>query len=594
MSKRIKNEQWFVHDLICKINNEEISKPKFQRKRKWDVIPKKSGVPNPNDRSYIEFLFNTENSVHAITFAEEGTTKKLTSIDGNNRNNAIMHFINKPFEIFDYYLDDLNLYIMKLEISEKYKEQLKKIIKELSYTQIIEFKYNKYFIENGYEELYGTIRKYRDYFEEYIEKIQKILKINGTKSFDTHVKINVNIFEGYDIDELCKTFEKINKYSSNFTETELLACKLFNECNFDIEDTIFKTEIEKSIIDLYDDRSKGEALNCFKFDPKIDKMNAYDFVVGFQNLCSKKYSFIYETDSDGISLYFKMYNLLYSYKFTDKNVNDFIKKILYACDILNETISCIFNDQINTILFNTTCQKKIKTLKKNNVFMLFSSILGYGETNKKHIIKSIEKCLLFHFITSDISDKDTREYFKNFDSISYRAGGQYTENISLHLLKNPETISSKLTEDKFNELIDKLYKETNKPCKKMNNNKRRKLEFYEKTLMFYYYKERIPIGMLLNKFSIEHICPNSSDWDGELDKDRTGNLIPIISIINTSRGNRHINTYTKEGVNFCKFIKDIIPEYEEYDMIAIKFVVFLKPLQLLLMFPVLLKNHLHL
>ena len=35
-----------------------------------------------------------------------------------------------------------------------------------------------------------------------------------------------------------------------------------------------------------------------------------------------------------------------------------------------------------------------------------------------------------------------------------------------------------------------------------------------------------------NEFSIEHIMPNSSGWKGELDKDRTGNLIPIISKIN--------------------------------------------------------------
>ena len=75
--------------------------------------------------------------------------------------------------------------------------------------------------------------------------------------------------------------------------------------------------------------------------------------------------------------------------------------------------------------------------------------------------------------------------------------------------------------------------------------------------------------MLENDFSTEHICPNSCEWDGELDKDRTGNLIPIISTINSSRGNKHITEYykNKNGETFCEFIKEIIPKIDVYDNI---------------------------
>jgi hypothetical protein len=88
--------------------------------------------------------------------------------------------------------------------------------------------------------------------------------------------------------------------------------------------------------------------------------------------------------------------------------------------------------------------------------------------------------------------------------------------------------------------------------------------------MFYFYKEKIPTNMLEHKFSIEHICPNSSEWDGELDKDRTGNLIPIISTINNIRSNKHICEYYKTdiGRTFFTYIKDIIPEINEYDFIV--------------------------
>ena len=79
--------------------------------------------------------------------------------------------------------------------------------------------------------------------------------------------------------------------------------------------------------------------------------------------------------------------------------------------------------------------------------------------------------------------------------------------------------------------------------------------------------------MLSEEYSIEHIAPNSSNWNGELDKDRTGNLIPIITKINSQRGNKHINSYknsdkkSEEEIKFCEFIKDIIPNDNVYDTI---------------------------
>jgi hypothetical protein len=78
--KRIKNEQWQVDHLIAKIKLKDITKPKYQRKKKWDILPKKE--TNPNEKQYIQFLFDTNNSVHAITFGENDN-KTYTNIDGN-------------------------------------------------------------------------------------------------------------------------------------------------------------------------------------------------------------------------------------------------------------------------------------------------------------------------------------------------------------------------------------------------------------------------------------------------------------------------------------------------------------------------------
>jgi hypothetical protein len=581
--KRIKNEQWSVKELISKINNQEISKPKFQRKRKWDIVPKNDN--NPNEKAYIKFLYDTENSVHAITFGQETTSKKIcfTNIDGNNRINAIKHFIDKPFEIFDDYLDKLNVEINKIDLSQEDKETLTKVFSNLSYTEIMNFKYNLFFNKNGYETLYPRIQIYRDLIGDVlIEEIQTKLKIRGTENFDSNVKINVNLFEGYNTDELCKTFEDINKYNSKLTETELLACRLFNECNFEITDNIFKAELAECITEYYNAKADGEVLICYNYDPTRDTINAHDFIVGFQNLCNKKYpNCIDKTDVDGLSLYFKLYKALYgSYinTFTSKNVNDFKDKILDSCNILNQIILSIFTDKINSKLFNNTCQDKLRTLRKNNLFMILSCIIGFknNKTDISIIKQQLEKCLLFHFMVSDLKNKDERENFKNYDSITYRAGGAFIENITKNLLTTPEIISNKLTKELFKQLICQLCHEVNNPHArklengKNKNDKRRPLKFFEKTIMFYYYKEKIPTNMLDNEFSIEHICPNSSEWDGALDKDRTGNLIPIISTINSSRGNKHISEYskTKNGESFCEFIKDIIPKISVYDNIV--------------------------
>jgi hypothetical protein len=259
-------------------------------------------------------------------------------------------------------------------------------------------------------------------------------------------------------------------------------------------------------------------------------------------------------------------------------VKDFKEKITYSCEIFNQIISSIFTDKINTKLFHKTCQEKLKTLKKNNMFMILSCIIGFKnkKTDSSIIEKSLEKCLLYHFMVNEIKDKNTREYFKNFDSITYKPGGGFVEDATKKLLLNPENISSKLTKVLFNELLTQLCNDENNPYErkldngKNKNDKRRTLNFFQKTLMFYYYKQKIPSIRLETEFSIELICPNSSDWLGELDKDRTGNLIPIISSMNSSRGNKHINKYRKTeiGNTFCDFIKDIIPELDVYDKIV--------------------------
>lgn len=579
--KRIKNEQWNVKQLLIQIRKNNVNKPKFNRKQKWDI--KRKNEKTPNAQNFIEFLYKTHNSVHAITFGEDTSNSQLsfTNIDGNNRINAIMLFMNKPFTIFPRLLDPLFKELYTFEnVDKAIIEEIKDIFNNISYNDIITIRSpDRYFETIQKQELYSHVQHKNVKIDDHIQEIQDNLKVNGN-NFDCHIIINVNLFEKYSNDELCKVFEDINKFDNKLTEIELLACRLFDVTTFVIIDSIIKTQLQQTISKYYKEKSQDEALKCYEYNDN-DLINAYDFIVGFQNLCHDKYDFIEKTNYSGLSLFFKLYKTLYGLNdnsYTTENVNNFINYVFAACETLNQIIQSIFTVSINDSLFNKSCLAKLNLLKKNTLYMIFISIIGFHKQNTDEFIVQAEitKCILFHFMIADISNTEKKSYFKNFDTILYEAGASFINTKTKQYLEKPHTIVHDNIKPIFIELIDYLCLENNTPNErylddkneKLKKEKRRKLQFWEKTLMFYFYKEHIPVNMLDNDFSIEHIIPNSSIWEGKIDKDRIGNLIPIIASINCSRGNRHISNYRKTESSFFEFMKDIIPTDDTYDSIV--------------------------
>jgi hypothetical protein len=577
--KEVKNEQWSVKSLAHKVESKEIYKPKYQRKRKWDILPKKENIPN--EKQYIEFLFENYNSVYPITFGQ--VDGKFSNIDGNNRINAILHFLKEPFSLFPENTRDINIFfdnnIEDLEAREKSKE----LIKKISYDELMEFKYNKFFTKKESKAFYEKhLRPINEECETICDDLISDMKIKKKDRFDNDVKISVNLFEGYSTDELSKVFEDINKYNTRLTDIELLACRLYNINKFDINDNVIKTEIINCIKTYYLSRADNEELHCFSYDEQTEKMNAYDFMVGFQNYANKKCSLIHETDNDGTSLFFKVYKSIHKGNiddnFTTENVNSFIEQINKVIDILLKVKKLFMMESLegNGKIFDT-CNKKINSLKKNNIYVIISAIIGYIDKNEdtKKIVKSIEICIMYHFCVNDIIDKEERDKFKVNDTVVYEAGGGFIDAKSKELLKHPENISNKITSTLMESLLNHLIEENvkNKKYEVRENgkdklDKRRNRKFSEKALICYYYKNKVPCNFLDNKFWIEHIVPFSSSWsiNSELDVDRLGNIIPIIAKLNHQRGNHHISTYNKiDKDGFMRFLNDIIPSIEEYD-----------------------------
>ena len=124
------------------------------------------------------------------------------------------------------------------------------ILKNMTYDELMSFRYNKYFLEKGYIELYNNhLKAKRDEAEQLFDDLSTSMKINGTHRFDDYVMINVNLFSGYSIEELAEVFSRINQYNSSLTEQEALASRLFNITTFEIKDKVI--EIRNSNRDFY-------------------------------------------------------------------------------------------------------------------------------------------------------------------------------------------------------------------------------------------------------------------------------------------------------------------------------------------------------
>jgi hypothetical protein len=580
--KMIKNENWYVKNLASKISNGEIYKPKYQRKRKWDLTPKKENVPS--EKKYIEFLFDTYNSVHAITFGQDGD--KLSNIDGNNRINAIIHFLNEPFIIFPERLSGLTKLLTE-KISQEIALEVEKIMKKIKYDELMVFKYNKYFIEKGFKELYNKHLKeteIRDDVEPLFDELINSMKINNKDRFDNDVKINVNLFSGYTTEELAEVFGRINQYNSVLTEQEALASRLFNIYNFKIHDKLLEYQIKQHIKKYYNERINDEILDCYTYNEETDIMNAYDFMVGFQNYSNSQCGLIHKTDNDGLSLFFKIFKNInkggsFDKTFTTENVNKFINYINNATIILKKIQSAIFMENLvggSSKIFDTA-NKKLNSLKKNNMYLLITTIIGYinNKTPDDEILKSIEKSILYHFFVNNLDDKEKRDQYKLNDGIVYEAGGSFIDNKAKEYYRTPTLLSNKITEEIMTILLKDLIAENikNRQYEVRENgkdkyDKRRQRKTFEKVIIYYYYICNVPTQFLNNNFWIEHIFPFSCSWDNEIDIDRLGNIFPILESLNRERSNKHISEYKKTDKNkFLTYI-DIIPNNEMYDEIV--------------------------
>lgn len=248
-------------------------------------------------------------------------------------------------------------------------------------------------------------------------------------------------------------------------------------------------------------------------------------------------------------------------------------------NILKKIQSSIFTEKLtggNSKIFDTA-NKKLNSLKKNNMYILIITIIGYisNNTSEHEILKSIEKAILYHFFVNNLNNKEKRDQYKIYDGILYEAGGSFIDNKAKEYYKTPSLLSNKITEELMTNLLKDLIEENIKNRKyemrengKAKYDKRRQRKLFEKVIIYYYYICKVPTQFLNNNFWVEHIFPFSCSWDNEIDIDRLGNIFPILELLNRERNNKHIIEYKKiDKKNFLTYI-DIFPANEMYNEIV--------------------------
>ena len=580
--KFVKSDTWEVKYLLEKIRNKKINLPRYQRPRRWYILPE--DVPKnyndvPNEREYIDFLFATQETIEPIQFQRNGDM--YSNMNGNNRINAINHFITRPFHLYGEYLDDLKKMIQEETKDEDLCREIIEVIVEIPYHTMLNihkiWQIKEYFVNQNKGEIYNKFEEIMGKKIELLDKEWDKLENKWLHKGEFNPKISINCFEGFTEQECNKFFQDIHKYAGKISEQNILASILFSCDNFEINNKVLKTELDFYVQNYYKDKGKNEILQCYRFNQKKNKMNAFDFLDSFQMLMSNKYNIINHTHDHkkGQKLFFKLFKILYGVNIADnintENINDFIEKIEYSCNILSIIQKKIFPEI--PIFQDIEWKNKTKTkLSFNKLLILIITIIGFknNKTDQTVILNHIERVILFDFFIESFKKNEDYKIYSCYNKLNH-GKERHTHN---SFLCNPEILAINLNKKLFSDCIDKYLKcklnESQRHRENSNDkkrNKRRKLDFFERILLLYYYKRNVPTYLLDDKFSLEHIAPFSMEWKDKVDHDRLGNIIPIFSEINNFRLNRHIKVYKEKekGKELFNFFKEILPSEENYN-----------------------------
>ncbi len=606
-------------------------KPKCQRPAYWLITENMKKLNYPSIEKFVEYVFEHYHIGHEGLCIEKQLIdgKFVHSVyDGNNRINAILYFLDNPYDVFpkkykkiDATIDSVN------ELTEQDKESFKNIIHSFDYETLFNncndlsllfgAKYHK--DEDGEDDdeldmeeqplawqLYNIIpgpkqRQLKKHIKNWKKSFGERIN-NGNKEARNFLEIIIlaSFYEHYTPEELAKIFIA-NKYKgTKMTENDLYAAKL---CYIYVRvtNTPIKHKLLSIIKSYYNNRNNDyEQVTQYSVGETENKLNAFDFIVAFTDYCSNEYglfkTFLESTDKE--SSFFVLYQALYKEKkdickdlndvdFCSNNVNDFISNICNACEILQECVDSLYLPSCNEKLFNSSSNKRLVFTKKLPLQALLFSIIMQIKTSEEpdiDMMKSKIKVILYYDeLYKKIGGQKGSEQaelknkiFKPHHPLINVTSGHWTEWM-YDIKSNPDILFNKvssvvqdlscnLTPNIMQQLTSNLLNKQSNVRPYIEKKKRRKLTILDKFVMGDFYFRKMAQQKKSDEFSNEHMVPFSARHDGEIDIDRLGNLFPTKNTINSSRKNGDLSIYYKRETydDFSKYLQPILYSNEEY------------------------------
>ena len=585
---RYKAETMDVCHIINIWKEKRMHKDKYQRKKKWLSQPDPS-KKQPNDREFILFLKLRGNTCSPIFLGTtiDGGLVIYHNVDGNNRMNAIINFLETPFTVFPEFLDNITKFIDKILIDEDpdIRKKIKAIFKNMDVNTLEKFDFRRYFEE--YDRTYGLslyelyLKKKRDEWDDFLKEALEFFKTpwgNG-KTF-SNVDVETHVISNCNREQLGKIFKDLNKYKNNLTKEELLCADLVDvDVDLSGHDEPFQAQLKQKVIEYYKHKNENEKLECYEFN-NDDDIQAYDLIIALQAINHEGCKMIKDPKLDNGKCFIDTFKVLFDgheeSDFTKTNTDKFIK-MLKACN-------CVFKKVYKLVMQTggTGDKKKRRSIREKWLSQTASVVLiavciknienGISEKENARMLYS---WIIFHTYLLDLKDGETKGALKSYDPLC--GGSQAIKYASTIYKSKKEEISPKMIDKtKMRELFENLVKESlnEKISEKKERGRRRGRRWrnnWEHLLMQTYFNAKVPQNLLKQEFWNEHIFVFSSQYDGKIDIERPGNVIPIPDFLNLQRKDKNISKYKeiekKKDIEFIRFI-DMIPPQTVYDEIA--------------------------
>lgn len=426
----------------------KVIKPHFQRKQFWHLLPVKGGTEKPNTQAYIDFILHaTRHEANGISFGKEIHNNKdvYYIIDGNNRVNALMMFLESPLKIYPHFL-------------EKMEEVLEpRDMERIHQCSLIEIQNFRKMFDIFPIRQFST--EVQEIFESEMYKIQSKLMYKS-QQVQTVVKINLTIYENGNQVEYAKVFAMSNRYVSKLSENCLLAATLFHtKCNI----KNYRAEINRHATDYYGNRDQNEVLSS----ECIQEFNVFDNFLGLQNFCHDICPWIpnfMTVHNNGMALFFKLFGCYRQCQtiiptiFEDEIVNQFVVDMVGVAFILDKIRRDFLSfDGSSEFFSNLNIKSEETCLRTNNILLIMCTILALkktGELSEEGIIQIVKRIVIYHFLCNAVVDSEKRRELVLYDGLNYQSGGKTIFMAGRTILSsNPRHIVKINEEDRFRELL---------------------------------------------------------------------------------------------------------------------------------------------